>query len=144
MVLWAHTSQYPEWHHDHFSRFCKPHYHDQETNRPTNYVIPSIAIGRVYLVLQCGLITHNMQLNQLTALVQLHMPQNMNSTHKEYCLWSLNNAVICIVYAVTIIKAVLLQWTFADYVCTQWLDTTKTTLVKMIIKAVTIYIYIIM
>lgn len=51
MVPWAHPSQYPERHHDRFSRFCRTHGRDRQTDHAT----PSVARPHLQIVLQrCG------------------------------------------------------------------------------------------
>jgi len=43
------------WHFDRFSRYCWAHNRDRQTDRPTDHTTPSVAIGRIYVVLRCGL-----------------------------------------------------------------------------------------
>jgi len=53
IVLWAHPS--PQ-----FSHFCRAHdcykQTDRSTDKPTNHATVSVPIGRIYVVLWCGLI----------------------------------------------------------------------------------------
>jgi len=55
---WAHPSHHSERHHDPFSRICTAHGHDRQTDRETEKERmtdrPSVAIGRIWLVLQCN------------------------------------------------------------------------------------------
>jgi len=48
MVPWAHPSPQPKWHLNRFSRFCRAHYCDWPTNRPTDHDTRSVTLGRIY------------------------------------------------------------------------------------------------
>ena len=59
-IAWPHTSLHPKQHLDRFCRFCTAHDCDRPTDRQTDrqterpYATPSVAIGRIYVVLRCG------------------------------------------------------------------------------------------
>jgi len=61
MVPLAHSSSQPKRHVDRFSRFCRAHDRDRETDRQTDHVA-SVTVGRIYTyaVLRRGLIILNM------------------------------------------------------------------------------------
>jgi len=40
-------SQRPKWHLDRFSRFCRAHSRDQQTNRQTDHATPPIGVDRI-------------------------------------------------------------------------------------------------
>jgi len=54
MGLWAHPSPYPNRHLDRFGRLCWAYDRDRQTGRQT-MLLPSVTIGHIYIVLQCGL-----------------------------------------------------------------------------------------
>jgi len=43
-LVWNHSTQHPKWHLDWFSRFCRAHYR----NKQTDHTSLSVAIGRIY------------------------------------------------------------------------------------------------
>jgi len=48
MVPWAHPSPQPNQHFDRMSRFCRAHYCDRLTDRPTGHNTQLVTIGRIY------------------------------------------------------------------------------------------------
>jgi len=53
MVCWVHPQ--PKRHIDRFSRFCRADDRVRQTDRPTDHANPSVTIGRIDVVLRCGL-----------------------------------------------------------------------------------------
>ena len=51
MVARAHSSLHPNRYLDLFSRFCRAHERDQQTDTQTDHATPSVAIGRIYQLL---------------------------------------------------------------------------------------------
>jgi len=57
MLLWVHPSPQPKPHVDRYSRFCRAHYcekqtdiqTDRQTDRPTGHAARSLTIGRIYV-----------------------------------------------------------------------------------------------
>jgi len=56
MIPWAHPRPQPKRHLVRFSRFCRAHHCHRQTDRQTDHATPSLTIGRIYVVLRCGLI----------------------------------------------------------------------------------------
>jgi len=49
-------AQHPKRHLDRFSRFCRAHDSVRQTDKPTDRPrSPSVTIGRIYVILRCGL-----------------------------------------------------------------------------------------
>jgi len=53
MIPWAHVSQFPKRHLDRFSRFCRPHERDQQTDTQTTQRATYAAIDRIYVLHAC-------------------------------------------------------------------------------------------
>jgi len=49
MVPWAHPSPQPKRHLDRFSRFCRAHKCDRQTDRQTDHATRSLTIDRIYV-----------------------------------------------------------------------------------------------
>ena len=49
MPPWAHLSPHPKRHLDRFSRFCRAHNRDRQTDRQTDHAAPSVTEGRIYV-----------------------------------------------------------------------------------------------
>jgi len=56
MVCWSHPNPHPKRHLDRFSRFCRAQDCDRPTDKQTDHEIPSVTIGRICIVVRCGLI----------------------------------------------------------------------------------------
>ena len=57
-VSWAEPNPHTERHLDRFSRFFMSRDRDRPTDRQTDHATPSVTIGRIYVILRCGLIVH--------------------------------------------------------------------------------------
>jgi len=56
-VPWTHPSPHPKQHLDRSSLFCRAHDRDRPTDRLTDHSTRPVAIGGIYVVRRCGLIT---------------------------------------------------------------------------------------
>jgi len=53
---WAHLSTRRKWHLNKLSQFCRAHNCDRLTDRQMDHANPFVAIGHIWLVVQCSLI----------------------------------------------------------------------------------------
>jgi len=67
----AHRSPQPKRHLRRFSRFCGSQDRDRPTDKPTDHATQSVKIGRIYVVLRCGLIifTHDRNIKYTSQLL---------------------------------------------------------------------------